>query len=102
MGSMLCEIFLPTRNDPFLCFFLPLRKIFYYPPPCNLFSLHSYTLYKGLIYANLLPSFCIYHILTLVSKELNMINNVVNIKLLILSAFPYGAIIPISPMMKLR
>lgn len=90
MGRMLYEIFLPIRDDPFLyfpgyCFFLPLRKIFYYPPPCNLFSLHLYTIYKGLIYASLLPSLCIHHNLTVVSKELII---VVNIKLLILSVFP--------------
>lgn len=43
-------------------------------------------------------SLCIHHNLTVVSKELII---VVNIKLLILSVFPY-VIIPISQMMKLR
>lgn len=54
-GSMLYGIFSPIRSDPFYTFqgsvsFFPLKKIFYYSPPYNLFSMHTYTVYAKILF----------------------------------------------------
>lgn len=54
-GSMLYGIFSPIRSDPFLLsrvlgVFFPLKKIFYCPPPCNLFSMHTYIVYAKILF----------------------------------------------------